>query len=217
MTKINYNYNGPLKVGIGGPVGSGKTTLLIELCREFKKNFEICAITNDIYTKEDAKILSRSGVLSNSRIMGVETGGCPHTAIRDDTSMNAVAIEQLQTRHPDAKLVLLESGGDNLASTFSLDLVDWWMFVIDVAQGDDIPRKKGPGIIQSDLLVINKVDLALHVGVDASSIHEDAQKVRGERPVISCQCRNLKNDVGIKKIANEIHEKVLFTKDVPPL
>ena len=209
---------GAARIGIGGPVGSGKTALIESLIPILSNSqIEVGVVTNDLVTKEDAYRLQKSGLIDPGRVVAVEAGACPHTVIREDPTLNIAAAEDLEMRYTNLDLVIIESGGDNLASTFSLDLVDWWMFVIDVAQGDDIPRKKGPGIIQSDLLVINKVDLALHVGVDASSIHEDAQKVRGERPVISCQCRNLKNDAGIKKIANEIHEKVLFTKDVPPL
>ena len=163
MTKIDFNHNGPLKVGIGGPVGSGKTTLLIELCREFKKNFEICAITNDIYTKEDAKILSRSGVLSNNRIMGVETGGCPHTAIREDASINISAIDKMNKRFPKLEILFLESGGDNLAATFSPELVDLTIYVIDVSGGEKIPRKGGPGITKSDFLMAG----AFFLGISA--------------------------------------------------
>ena len=197
MTKINYNYNGPLKVGIGGPVGSGKTTLLIELCREFKKNFEICAITNDIYTKEDAKILSRSGVLSNSRIMGVETGGCPHTAIREDCSINLIAVDEMKKKFPDLELILIESGGDNLAATFSPELVDLTIYMIDVAQGADIPRKKAPAIKKSDLLVINKVDLAPYVNVDLKQMEVDVNEARNGLPYIFGE---MKNGNGIEKV-----------------
>ena len=199
MTKINYNYNGPLKVGIGGPVGSGKTTLLIELCREFKKNFEICAITNDIYTKEDAKILSISGVLSNNRIMGVETGGCPHTAIREDASINISAIDKMNKRFPKLEILFLESGGDNLAATFSPELVDLTIYMIDVAQGADIPRKKAPAIKKSDLLVINKVDLAPYVNVDLEQMKEDVNEVRNGLPYIFGE---MKNNNGIEKISD---------------
>ena len=182
MTKINYNYNGPLRVGIGGPVGSGKTTLLIELCREFKQNFEICAITNDIYTKEDAKILSRSGVLSNNRIMGVETGGCPHTAIREDASINISAIEKMNNKFPRLEVVFLESGGDNLAATVSPELVDITIYVIDVSGGEKIPRKGGPGITKSDYLVINKSDLSTIVGASLDVMKRDTIKMRGKKP-----------------------------------
>ena len=199
MTKIDFNHNGPLKVGIGGPVGSGKTTLLIELCREFKKNFEICAITNDIYTKEDAKILSRAGVLSNNRIMGVETGGCPHTAIREDCSINLIAVDEMKKKFPDLELILIESGGDNLAATFSPELVDLTIYMIDVAQGADIPRKKAPAIRKSDLLVINKVDLAPYVNVDLDQMKEDVNEARNGLPYIFGE---MKNNNGIEKISD---------------
>ena len=199
MTKIDFNHNGPLKVGIGGPVGSGKTTLLIELCREFKKNFEICAITNDIYTKEDAKILSRSGVLSNNRIMGVETGGCPHTAIREDASINISAIDKMNKRFPKLEILFLESGGDNLAATFSPELVDLTIYMIDVAQGADIPRKKAPAIRKSDLLVINKVDLAPYVNVDLEQMKQDVNEARNGLPYIFGE---MKNNNGIEKISD---------------
>ena len=152
--------NGPLRVGIGGPVGSGKTALMEALCKAFRDRYDICAITNDIYTKEDALILMRAGALPESRIMGVETGGCPHTAIREDASINLAAVAQMQGKFPDLDLILIESGGDNLAATFSPELADLTIYVIDVAQGEKIPRKGGPGITRSDLLVINKTDLA---------------------------------------------------------
>ena len=180
MTKTTYN--GPLRVGIGGPVGSGKTTLLIELCREFKQNYEICAITNDIYTKEDAKILSRSGVLSNNRIMGVETGGCPHTAIREDASINISAIDKMNYRFPKLEILFLESGGDNLAATFSPELVDLTIYVIDVGMGGDIPRKGGLALKKSDLLIINKTDLAPFVDVNLEEMKNDVEKTRDGLP-----------------------------------
>tara|TARA_E500000331_G_scaffold354106_1_gene406361 strand:+ start:495 stop:1124 length:630 start_codon:yes stop_codon:yes gene_type:complete len=181
MKKKN-EYNGPLKVGIGGPVGSGKTTLLIELCREFKKKFEICAITNDIYTKEDAKILQGSGVLDKKRILGVETGGCPHTAIREDASINISAIEKMNKRFPNLEVLFLESGGDNLAATFSPELVDITIYVIDVSGGEKIPRKGGPGITKSDFLVINKADLATQVGASLEIMKKDTIKMRKKKP-----------------------------------
>ena len=171
-------YHGPLKVGIGGPVGSGKTSLLIELCREFKKKFEICAITNDIYTKEDAKILFNSGVLDKKRILGVETGGCPHTAIREDASINLSAIEKMNKRFPKLEVLFLESGGDNLAATFSPELVDITIYVIDVSGGEKIPRKGGPGITKSDFLVINKTDLSSMVGASLNIMSKDTTKMR---------------------------------------
>ena len=195
MTKIKYN--GPLRVGIGGPVGSGKTTLLIELCREFKKKFEICAITNDIYTKEDAKILSRSGVLSNNRIMGVETGGCPHTAIRDDASINLSAVDDLTNKIPDLDLILIESGGDNLAATFSPDLADLTIYMIDVAMGEEIPSKGGPGITKSDSLIINKIDLAEHVDVSIEKMKRDTLNQRNDKPF---HFVNLKAQKGIEEV-----------------
>ena len=176
------NFNGPLKVGIGGPVGSGKTSLLIELCREFKKNFEICAITNDIYTKEDAKILLNSGVLDKKRILGVETGGCPHTAIREDASINISAIEKMNKRFPQLEVLFLESGGDNLAATFSPELVDITIYVIDVSGGEKIPRKGGPGITKSDFLVINKADLSKIVGASLAVMEKDTIKMRKKKP-----------------------------------
>ena len=204
MTKIDFNHNGPLKVGIGGPVGSGKTTLLIELCREFKKNFEICAITNDIYTKEDAKILSRSGVLSNNRIMGVETGGCPHTAIREDASINLLAVDELKEKFPDLELILIESGGDNLAATFSPELVDLSIYVIDVGMGGDIPRKGGPAITKSDFLLVNKTDLAPHVGVDLDKMKNDVEIARNKLPYVFGQMRN---NSGVDSITSFLNEQ----------
>ena len=204
MTKINYNYNGPLRVGIGGPVGSGKTTLLIELCREFKQDFEICAITNDIYTKEDAKILSRSGVLSNNRIMGVETGGCPHTAIREDASINISAIEKMNNKFPRLEVLFLESGGDNLAATFSPELVDITIYVIDVSGGEKIPRKGGPGITKSDYLVINKSDLSAFVGASLDVMKRDTIKMRGKKP---WSFTEMKSKKGLKPIYDFILNK----------
>ncbi len=180
--KQKFKYNGPLKVGIGGPVGSGKTTLLIELCREFKKNFEVCAITNDIYTKEDAKILLNAGVLDKERILGVETGGCPHTAIREDASINISAIEKMNKRFPNLEVLFLESGGDNLAATFSPELVDITIYVIDVSGGEKIPRKGGPGITKSDFLVINKADLSKIVGASLAVMEKDTIKMRKKKP-----------------------------------
>jgi len=196
MKKKNI-YNGPLKVGIGGPVGSGKTTLLIELCREFKKKFEICAITNDIYTKEDAKILSRSGVLEKKRIMGVETGGCPHTAIREDASINISAIDVMKKKLPNLEIIFLESGGDNLAATFSPELVDITIYVIDVSGGEKIPRKGGPGITKSDFLVINKADLSKVVGASLDIMEKDTFKMRKKRP---WGFTEMKNKKGLKAV-----------------
>lgn len=173
---------GPLRIGIGGPVGSGKTTLVEWLCRRLHSRYDMAVVTNDIYTREDARYLERSGALPAERIVGVETGGCPHTAIREDASLNLEAIAELSRRLPGLELVLVESGGDNLAASFSPELVDAWVYVIDVAGGDKLPRKGGPGIARSDLLVINKVDLAPLVGADLSVMETDTNKVRGGRP-----------------------------------
>ena len=174
--------NGPLRVGIGGPVGSGKTALMDALCKRLRDDYDIAAITNDIYTKEDAEFLTRSGALPPDRILGVETGGCPHTAIREDASINLAAVADLRARFPDLDVVLIESGGDNLAATFSPELADITIYVIDVAAGDKIPRKGGPGITRSDLLVINKIDLAPMVGASLEVMDRDARKMRGQRP-----------------------------------
>jgi len=182
--------NGPLRVGIGGPVGSGKTTLTAALCKAFRDRYDICAITNDIYTKEDAEILMRMQALPLERIMGVETGGCPHTAIREDCSINLAAIDTMRKKLPNLDLILLESGGDNLAATFSPELADLTIYVIDVAQGEKIPRKGGPGITRSDLLVINKTDLAPHVGADLGIMESDARRMRGDRPFVMTSIRN---------------------------
>jgi len=174
--------NGPLRVGIGGPVGSGKTALMDALCKSMRDRYDIAAITNDIYTKWDAEFLVRSGSLDPDRIVGVETGGCPHTAIREDASMNLAAVADMQARFPDLDLVLIESGGDNLAATFSPELADLTIYVIDVAAGDKIPSKGGPGITRSDLLVINKIDLAPYVGASLAKMEIDAKRMRGGRP-----------------------------------
>jgi urease accessory protein len=176
--------HGPLRVGIGGPVGSGKTALMEALCKRLAGTYELCAITNDIYTKEDAEILTRVGALPPERIMGVETGGCPHTAIREDCSMNLAAVETMNRRFPGLDLILVESGGDNLAATFSPELADLTIYVIDVSGGEKIPRKGGPGITRSDLLVINKIDLAPFVGADLGVMERDAKRMRGERPFV---------------------------------
>jgi urease accessory protein len=173
-----------LRVGIGGPVGSGKTALMEALCKRLAGTYELCAITNDIYTKEDAEILTRVGALPPERIMGVETGGCPHTAIREDCSMNLAAVETMNRRFPRLDLILVESGGDNLAATFSPELADLTIYVIDVSGGEKIPRKGGPGITRSDLLVINKIDLAPFVGADLGVMERDAKRMRGERPFV---------------------------------
>ena len=175
---------GPLRVGIGGPVGSGKTTLTEMLCKAMRNDYSLAVVTNDIYTKEDALILSRLQALPEERIMGVETGGCPHTAIREDASINLQAIADMNKRFPDLDVVFIESGGDNLAATFSPDLADLTLYVISVCQGEKIPRKGGPGITRSDLLVINKTDLAPHVGADLNIMESDTRRQRGERPFV---------------------------------
>jgi urease accessory protein len=187
----------PLRVGIGGPVGTGKTALMDALCKRLRDRFEVAAITNDIYTEEDAQFLIRSGALPRERIMGVETGGCPHTAIREDASINLAAIAEMLGRFPALDLVLVESGGDNLAATFSPELADLTIYVIDVSAGDKIPRKGGPGITRSDLLVINKIDLAPMVGADLGVMDRDARRMRGERPFVFT---NLKTMLGIDAI-----------------
>jgi urease accessory protein len=180
----NMNKHGPLRVGIGGPVGSGKTTLTEKLCKAMRDQYSVAAITNDIYTKEDALILNRLQALPEDRIMGVETGGCPHTAIREDASINLAAIDEMNKRFPDLDLIFIESGGDNLAATFSPELADITLYVISVCQGEKIPRKGGPAITKSDLLIINKMDLAPHVMADLSIMDQDTRKVRGERPFV---------------------------------
>ena len=176
--------HGPLRIGIGGPVGSGKTALVEALCRKLQPDYQLAVVTNDIYTQEDAQFLMRSGALEQARVRGVETGGCPHTAIREDASINLAAIEDLTAAYPDLDLLLIESGGDNLAATFSPELADLTLYVIDVSAGDKIPRKGGPGITRSDLLIINKIDLAPLVGADLDVMDRDARKMRGERPFV---------------------------------
>ena len=189
--------HGPLRVGVGGPVGSGKTALVDILCKRLRDRFEVAAITNDIYTKEDAEFLTRSGALAPERIMGVETGGCPHTAIREDASINLRAVSEMCRRFPALDLLFIESGGDNLAATFSPELADITLYVIDVSAGDKIPRKGGPGITRSDLLVINKIDLAPLVGASLEVMDRDARKMRGERPF---QFTNIKTGQGIGEV-----------------
>jgi urease accessory protein len=196
--------NGPLRVGIGGPVGSGKTALMDALCKSMRDRYQIAAITNDIYTKWDAEFLVRSGALDPGRILGVETGGCPHTAIREDASMNLAAVAQMRAKFPDLDLVLIESGGDNLAATFSPELADLTIYVIDVAAGDKIPSKGGPGITRSDLLVINKIDLAPHVGASLPKMQADAKRMRGERPFVMS---NLRRGEGLQNIVDFIESK----------
>jgi urease accessory protein len=189
--------SGPLRVGVGGPVGSGKTALMDRLCKAMRERWRIAAITNDIYTREDAEFLTRSGALPPERIIGVETGGCPHTAIREDASINLAAVAEMGRRFPDLDLVLIESGGDNLAATFSPELADLTIYVIDVAAGDKIPRKGGPGITRSDLLVINKTDLAPLVGASLEVMDRDARRMRGERPFLFT---NLKEGQGVAEV-----------------
>jgi len=196
--------HGPLRVGIGGPVGSGKTMLMERLCKRLRDRIDIVAITNDIYTKEDALILCRAEALAEERIMGVETGGCPHTAIREDASINLAAIKEMRGRFPKCDLVLVESGGDNLAATFSPELADLTIYVIDVAGGEKIPRKGGPGITRSDLLVINKIDLAPFVGASLDVMREDTKRVRGERPFLMT---NLRDGEGVEEIVAFLREK----------
>lgn len=188
----------PMRIGIGGPVGSGKTKLVERLAFELKDRLNLAVITNDIYTKEDARILSDTGCLPDERIIGVETGGCPHTAIREDASMNFEAVEELESRFPDLDLILIESGGDNLAAAFSPELVDRFIYIIDVAQGEKIPRKGGPGIMRSDLLIINKIDLAPYVGASLEVMEHDSRHMRGERPFVFT---NLFGGQGLEDVA----------------
>jgi urease accessory protein len=195
MTRSSH---GPLRVGVGGPVGSGKTALMDALCKHLRDRYEVAAITNDIYTKEDAQFLTRAGALAPERILGIETGGCPHTAIREDASINLAGVAELTRRFPQLDLILIESGGDNLAATFSPELADLTIYVIDVSAGDKIPRKGGPGITRSDLLVINKIDLAPHVGASLEVMERDARTMRGERPFLFS---NLRAGQGVAEIA----------------
>lgn len=201
---MNTGYYGPLRIGIGGPVGSGKTALVEALCKRLSDSHDIYVITNDIYTKEDQLILTRAQALPAERILGVETGGCPHTAIREDASMNLAAIEEMNRKFPDADLCFIESGGDNLAATFSPELADLTIYVIDAAAGEKIPRKGGPGITRSDLLVINKIDLAPLVGANLQVMAADAQRMRGQRPYIFT---NLKIGDGVDQIVKFVVEK----------
>lgn len=199
----------PLRLGIGGPVGSGKTALVKELCAALKNEYDIAVITNDIYTREDAEFLLRHDALESDRIMGVETGGCPHTAIREDASMNLSAVAELHGRFPELDLILIESGGDNLAATFSPELSDLTLYVIDVSAGDKIPRKGGPGITKSDLLIINKIDLAPFVGADLGVMDRDAKKMRGDKPFVFS---NLKDSTGLDVIIEFIKSHGMLTK-----
>lgn len=192
-------------IGIGGPVGSGKTALVEGLCRRLRDRYSLAVVTNDIFTKEDAEFLTRRGALPDDRILGVETGGCPHTAIREDASHNQEALDELLRRHPDVDLMFVESGGDNLAATFSPELVDYTMYVIDVAEGDKIPRKGGPGITRSDLLIINKIDLAPYVGADLSVMDRDSRRMRGERPFLFT---NLMTGEGLDRIVQWVESRI---------
>jgi urease accessory protein len=201
------NAHGPLRVGIGGPVGSGKTALTLALCRRLRDRYEVAVVTNDIYTREDAEFLVRHEALPQERILGVETGGCPHTAIREDASINLEAVDRLHRAFPGLQIVFVESGGDNLAATFSPELSDLTIYVIDVAAGDKIPRKGGPGIIKSDLLVINKTDLAPYVGASLDVMDRDARRMRGERPFVFS---NLKEGRGLDDIVSFIERRGLF-------
>jgi urease accessory protein len=198
-----------LRVGVGGPVGSGKTALLEKVCRTMRDHYNIAVVTNDIYTKEDAQFLVRNEALAEDRILGVETGGCPHTAIREDASMNLAAVKELQDRHQGLEMVMVESGGDNLSATFSPELSDLTLYVIDVCAGDKIPRKGGPGITKSDLLIINKVDIAEHVGASLEIMDRDTRKMRGDRPFVLA---NVESTKGIAEIINFIIEFGMLEK-----
>lgn len=195
------------KIGVAGPVGSGKTALIEILIRKLAKDYSIGVITNDIYTKEDAEFLCKNSILPRERIIGVETGGCPHTAIREDASMNLEAVEELMDRFPDIELMFIESGGDNLSATFSPELVEATIFVIDVSEGDKIPRKGGPGISRSDLLIINKIDLAPYVGADLSVMERDSKRMRGDKPFMFT---NIRDDQGVDEVVKWIKENVML-------
>ena len=205
MTQSNFSR--PVRIGIGGPVGSGKTMLVLRLCQELRDSFKLAVITNDIYTREDAEFLVRNEALESEKVLGVETGGCPHTAIRDDTSMNMAAINDLIERNPETEVILIESGGDNLSATFSPELVDAFIYVIDVAAGDKIPRKGGPAIQYSDLMIINKTELAPHVGADLDVMDRDSKKMRGSRPFLFC---DLKSSKGLSDVCDWLKKEALF-------
>jgi urease accessory protein len=204
---MTTNSKRPIRVGIGGPVGSGKTMLVLRLCQWLRDELSMAVVTNDIYTREDAEFLVRNEALPANRVIGVETGGCPHTAIRDDTSMNQAAIAELERAHPDAQLILVESGGDNLSATFSPELVDSFIYVIDVAEGDKIPRKGGPAIRHSDLLLINKIDLAPLVGADLEVMARDSKRMRDERPFMFA---DLRSEKGKDELLAWLRREVLF-------
>jgi len=201
-----------VRIGVGGPVGSGKTMLVLRLCQKLRQRYSLAVVTNDIYTKEDAQFLTRHEALTADRIIGVETGGCPHTAIRDDTTMNSQAVAALEHRFPDLEIVLMESGGDNLSATFSPELVDAFIYVIDVAEGDKIPRKGGPAIRNSDLLIINKTSLAPHVGADLAVMERDSKLMRGSRPFLFC---DLKSEQGLVEVVAWLEHNCLFESVAP--